>query len=104
MRIPSAQNLKARYGITQDQYKEMLREQGNMCRICLVPFGKEITPCVDHCHTKSHVRGLLCNHCNLAIGHFYDSPELLTRARQYLEENYYEKANTRSAGIELPRS
>ena len=31
-------------------------------------------------------RGLLCQRCNVGIGHFEDSPELLITAAQYLNE------------------
>lgn len=39
---------------------------------------------VDHCHETGAVRGVLCWHCNTAIGKFNDSPELLARAIHYL--------------------
>lgn len=33
---------------------------------------------------KRKVRGLLCNRCNLGLGHFRDDPSLLEFARIYL--------------------
>ena len=39
---------------------------------------------VDHCHDTGVVRGLLCSHCNTALGKFQDSPELLTAAIRYI--------------------
>jgi hypothetical protein len=41
---------------------------------------------VDHDHITGKVRGLLCNDCNLGIGHFKDNIEKLKLAIKYLEE------------------
>jgi hypothetical protein len=37
-------------------------------------------------HTTGKVRGLLCNHCNIGIGHMKDNVVLLRNAVKYLEE------------------
>ncbi len=70
------------------------------CVIC----GVEGPLVVDHDHTTGQVRGMLCNNCNLGLGHFKDSPLLLEFAAQYLfsftdpikwekyKEKYSEKA------------
>jgi len=43
---------------------------------------------VDHVHDNTQrVRGLLCNHCNLAIGHARDNPEILRALADYVEAN-----------------
>lgn len=82
-------NLK-KYGITEDQYGEMLREQDGRCAICreqpdgVGKTGKVLH--VDHDHKTGAVRGLLCRDCNPALGAFRDSPELLRRAAEYLEK------------------
>ncbi len=79
--------LMSNYGLTINGYDEMLKIQNNCCAICKRPdTGIERTKklSVDHCHTTGKVRGLLCNWCNQGLGHFRDSPELLTNAVEYL--------------------
>lgn len=68
------------YGVTDDQFKNMLAQQNNACAICFE--RKELV--VDHNHTTGNVRGLLCKNCNLGIGHFSESQEALTSAINYL--------------------
>jgi hypothetical protein len=72
--------LKAKYGITDEDYDAMAEAQGYRCAICEsdAPFV------VDHCHQTGRVRGLLCHNCNVGLGHFKDNPQILTAALQYL--------------------
>lgn len=68
------QNLKSRYGITQDDYDAMLVAQGGRCAICGSTESKARTErfVVDHCHETGKVRGLLCLPCNFRLGHVDD--------------------------------
>ncbi len=65
-------NLKAKYGITTEDYNRMKTEQNNCCAICGEHEDnlKRIL-CVDHCHSTGNVRGLLCDTCNKFLG-FYE--------------------------------
>lgn len=46
-------------------------EQGGACPLCERLFdGDTRRPVVDHDHTTGVVRGLLCQNCNLRLGHF----------------------------------
>ena len=89
-------DLKKKYGITLDNYHEMLVAQEFACAICKEPekysTSKETKPtlAVDHCHKSSKVRGLLCSQCNQALGKFKDDPELLESALDYLKRNKHE--------------
>ncbi len=80
--------LETRYGITIEQYNELVEVQGGRCAICnKLPKGTNHTTrrlAVDHDHATSTVRGLLCGPCNTTIGMIEDSPGLLDRMRRYL--------------------
>jgi len=80
--------LEKRYGITLEQYNEMVALQGGRCAICnKVPAGTSHTSrrlAVDHDHATNAVRGLLCSTCNTTIGMIEDSPSILDRMRRYL--------------------
>lgn len=70
------------YGLTADQYNEILAKQGGTCAICLrPPVSRRLH--VDHCHKTLVVRGLLCYRCNYGLGYF-STPEQLVRAGEYL--------------------
>lgn len=81
-----------RHHLTQDGYDQMVAKQNNSCGIC----GKEFieTPHIDHRHEccsgnrscDKCRRGLLCKDCNLGLGRFKDSIEILINAIQYLKE------------------
>jgi hypothetical protein len=77
-----AQKLKHRYGLSQEEYNARLASQNNACALC---GQREDVLHVDHCHTSGAVRGLLCHHCNVGLGHFKDNTMLLTKAIQYLK-------------------
>ena len=86
-------NLRKRYGVTADQFSFLLDSQGNSCAICGMELntdlsykGRETKPVVDHCHGTGNVRGILCNGCNLIIGHAKDNIDRLRRAIVYLQE------------------
>ena len=78
--------LRKTYGITEKQYRTLLKAQGGRCAICRrkPPKGKSLS--VDHRHFGDyHVRGLACFHCNrFIIGRNRDS-RLLLRAAAYLD-------------------
>jgi hypothetical protein len=88
------------YKMTVADYDAMLRDQGGACAICRRPetakqIGRTQFLSVDHDHETGAVRGLLCAHCNKALGHFRDSPGLLRYAAEYLETAF--RANLKLA-------
>jgi hypothetical protein len=79
--------LKSRYGITEDDYSVLFNNQQGCCAICGVDYtGSKRNLDVDHDHTTGNVRGLLCNNCNRGLGHFQDSPTILLKALEYLDD------------------
>lgn len=77
------------FGITSEDYRRMLADQGGVCKICrrTEPGNKRSKRFhVDHCHVTRKVRGLLCHPCNVALGLFKDNPEHLLLAAEYLRK------------------
>ena len=84
-------HLKHKYGITPEQYDEMLRSQNGVCAICKQPetasrAGKIKLLSVDHKHTTKQLRGLLCDGCNVALGSMHENIERLQSAIEYLKQ------------------
>lgn len=77
-------HLKKTFGITLEQYREMLSDQNGTCAICLREDSSDRMLAVDHCHKTGKVRGLLCQMCNRAIGQLDDDISRLRRAIDYL--------------------
>lgn len=73
---------REKYGITVEQFENMAEQQSNHCAIC----GNEATETlhVDHDHTTGLVRELLCTNCNNGLGRFFDNPDLLIAATNYI--------------------
>lgn len=85
-RVRANGHLRRRYGITLDDYDKMLAKQNGKCAICngtYISEGKTRFS-VDHCHTTSKVRGLLCNNCNSGIGKFNEDIETMKKAIEYI--------------------
>lgn len=80
-------NLRQTYGIGRAKYEAQLAAQDNGCAICGAttdPIPGRSLP-VDHCHTTGALRGILCSSCNHGLGKFFDNPDLLRAAADYLE-------------------
>ena len=80
-------NKGRRYGLTPDQYAEMVRACCGKCPCCKTPFSAILgeRPCVDHCHKTGTVRGIICHRCNRVLGHADDNPEILRACARHLE-------------------
>ena len=78
-----ARRLKNLFGITPEQYDEILAYQDGKCYVCRKPPGRRRLA-IDHDHKTGLVRGLLCWGCNSGLGRFRDSGILLGRAAEYL--------------------
>jgi hypothetical protein len=74
---------KRAYDLSNEEYERRLKEQGGLCAICKEVLAK---PVVDHKTGTKVVRGILCWHCNVALGHFFDCTESLAAAIEYLKK------------------
>ncbi len=79
-----------KYGLTEEQYQEMLDKSGNKCWICGNPpkqGGKALH--IDHSHKSGKVRGLLCWFCNMRligkVGDKSNAVELFLKAAEYIK-------------------
>lgn len=77
------------YGITRDDYRDAWYRQGGLCLICNQPerTARNHLLAIDHDHETGRFRGLLCSHCNRALGMFGDDPERLRQAAEYIEQH-----------------
>lgn len=70
-----------RYGITREQYAEMLEAQDFRCAICkgscLDENERFHALQVDHDHTTGKVRGLLCRFCNSKLGWYENRKDVI---------------------------
>ena len=82
--------LKTRYGISLEQFAEMVDQINSQCPICKseLIFGtmEARTAVIDHNHDTNRVRGIICNNCNRALG-FLPNKEVLLSAVAYLDQN-----------------
>lgn len=78
-----------RYGISPEEYEELLDEQLNSCACCGSSDPKRKAGFViDHDHDTGFIRGLLCHNCNIGIGLLGDSLSGLQTAVNYLRKHY----------------
>lgn len=74
-------NKLIKYKLTKEDYEWLLDEQNGKCAICFI----ETNLVVDHDHKTGKVRGLLCGHCNKALGFLREDVSLLENIKNYLK-------------------
>lgn len=94
MRMKAARSRFKKLGLpTPDDLEELRQRLGiEACEICDRPSWRRASNgvfqqtalSIDHDHNTNAVRGYLCAHCNLVLGHADDDPERLLLAAQYL--------------------
>ena len=78
-------NLERRYGITYEERDELLAGQDGRCAACGTDNpGTKLGFMVDHDHDTGEIRGILCHHCNSALGHAKDDTQRLAGLILYL--------------------
>lgn len=80
--------LKCNYGLSLEEYFEIIEQQKGCCAICERHQSElKIRLCVDHNHLTGKVRGLLCDNCNRMLGAGMDDPNILIKGAEYLNNN-----------------
>ena len=82
------QHLRRKYGISLNEYTDLLEKQGNCCATCGAkePGGRWKSFAVDHDHKTGKVRGMLCKSCNIALGEVDDNVQTLRNMINYLKD------------------
>ena len=85
-RLSKDHKLRSTYGIPLGTYERLLATQQGKCAICRTDkAGGAGDFHLDHCHDRRTIRGLLCHHCNVGLGHFQHRTDLLQAAITYLQ-------------------
>lgn len=83
------------YGINLEEKARLFEQQGGCCAICKTQQSKQWHTDHDHyvelTQKRIVIRGILCNSCNLLLGHAKDDENILLSAIHYLKLN---KENT----------
>lgn len=75
------------YGITAEQYEELLEKQHYSCGVCgrhETEFSRKLA--IDHDHGTGEIYGLLCRECNHTLIGKQRSPDLFLKAAKYLKK------------------
>lgn len=75
------------YGITPEQYQELLEKQNYSCAVCgrhESEFTKKLA--IDHDHGTGEIFGLLCTVCNRVLIGKIRKSEMYLAAAKYLEK------------------
>ncbi len=76
--VAKANYYAKRCAISPEKFDGVLAAQGGRCALCgKVEQGGRHMWRADHCHKTGKARGVLCRHCNIALGVF---EKFLTKA------------------------
>ncbi len=81
-KVDQRRRLKSKYGLSPQQVEEMRAAQNGHCAICDRATTRLF---VDHCHTKGHVRALLCQTCNTFLGWYEKKADTILKFQRYME-------------------
>lgn len=86
--VTTSGRLKRQYGITLEDYNDLLVVQNYKCAICPKSHSESLHGLhIDHCHKTKKVRGLLCMQCNTVLGKVNDNIKILENAITYLKSH-----------------
>lgn len=78
-------SLKKLYKLTIEAWDKLFEAQNSCCKICKSPDSGGKGWNTDHDHLTNQVRGILCQNCNLLLGHSKDDIHILETAIEYLK-------------------
>ena len=78
-----------RHGVTKEWYEQQAEKGCSICGVSLSAYSKikRDRGHIDHDHETGIVRELLCDKCNMGLGQFKDSIEILEKAVNYLKKH-----------------
>lgn len=78
-----------RYDLSVQDKEELIKKQGGTCanENCQYGLDDDHKLYVDHCHKTGKVRGLLCHHCNAALGLLMESPDKIEGLMYYAKKH-----------------
>lgn len=84
----AAKQQARKYGLDPQAVNDMFLSQGGQCAACFDALGDGHWRHIDHCHATGRVRGILCRHCNTALGFFNEDPAKLHALANYVERHH----------------
>jgi NAD+--asparagine ADP-ribosyltransferase len=75
--------LKTNYGLTIEEFSDMIKYQNNKCKICECEMN---SPQIDHNHATNEVRALLCRNCNTSLGLLKEDTKVLYNMISYIND------------------
>lgn len=76
-----------KFGITEQEYKNLVQESNNCCNICDRPPYKGKRLHLDHDHKTGKIRGLLCARCNWYLHTVENGDNILEKIKNYLNRS-----------------
>lgn len=93
--------LKHKWGLTIEQYDELLEKQNGECAVCKSHHSNfKSRLAVDHNHQTREIRGLLCQNCNHFIVSNHTDGDFFRRIANYVEQGtgrYVPERNKKNA-------
>ena len=83
-----ASHLRTKFGITVEQYDQLLADQGGGCFICgKTPEQEGKNLAVDHDHVTGEIRGILCAYHNYRVIGRHRDGDLLRKMAEYVDRH-----------------
>ena len=83
--------ISSMYNVDRELAKELYQRAQEVCEICGIeydPTSHKHSFCVDHNHDTGEVRGILCHHCNAALGHLKEDTSIMLSLIEYTRKHH----------------